>query len=174
MYWAFLKYFAYNLFFYFYKFIYRGHFWIYTKNVIRAIANVFRAEETNISPYFSPAIRKQKNAKVMVFGHLHEKTIDTIDNKLIFTLDTWRDEYSLNKKFGLLIPKTKRYLEIQVNNNELNIQTVDLVPKYGKLNFKNAVKKEVEFVKKIREMHKKWRIRRYNIIRSAISKITLN
>ncbi len=168
MYWAFMKYFAYNFFFYFYKFIYRGHFWTYLKNITRAILSVFSAEETNISPYFSPAIKKHKDAKIVVFGHLHEKTIDTIDNKLVFTLDTWRDEYSLNKKFGVLIPKTKRYLEIKSEDNNLNIQTVDLVPKYGKLNFKNAVKKEIEFIKKIKEMQSKWSMRRYNIIRNQI------
>lgn len=168
MFWAFLRYFAYNLFFYFYKFIYRGHFLNYLKNIWRAITSVFSAEETNISPYFSPAIKKHKDAKVIVFGHLHEKTIDTINNKLVFTLDTWRDEYSLNKKFGVLIPKTKRYLEIKVEDNKLDIQTVDLVPKYGKLNFKNAVKKEVEFIKKIKEMQKNWGMRRYNIIKTAI------
>lgn len=168
MYWAFMKYFAYNFFFYFYKFIYRGHFLNYIKNIWRAFSSVFSAEETNISPYFSPAIKKHKDAKIVVFGHLHEKTIDTIDNKLVFTLDTWRDEYSLNKKFGILIPKTKRYLEIKCENNNLNIQTVDLVPKYGKLNFKNVVKKEVEFIKKIKEMQSKWSTRRYNIVRNQI------
>ncbi len=171
MYWAFMKYFAYNLFFYFYKFIYRGHFLNYLKNIWRAITSVFSAEETNISPYFSPAIKKHKDAKVMVFGHLHEKTIDTINNKLVFTLDTWRDEYSLNKKFGVLIPKTKRYLEIKVEDKELEIQTVDLAPKCGKLNFKAAVKNEIEFIKKIKEKQGKWKMGRYNIIREVICKI---
>lgn len=81
--------------------------------------------------------------KVFVFGHVHEKFMEEKGGKVILHPDTWRDEYTLEPKTKKVIPKTKMYVHIEVDeDNELRWSLEDVPHKRKTLNLNSIIQNE--------------------------------
>ena len=86
------------------------------------------------------------NSQIYVFGHIHEKIIDRTPDYTIIHPDCWRDEY-LIRGGSKLVPKTKYYVSIKINNDVVN--SWDLVPvkiKRKNLNLNRVIRNEHKFI----------------------------
>lgn len=101
------------------------------------IVNVFKRKKRHIL---------HKN-KIYIFGHIHEKYIEEQDGWVIIHPDTWRDEYTFNTQSGLLIPKVKRYVHIQVLQNKLKWNFVDQPIKRKPLRYEDVILNEFKYLK---------------------------
>jgi UDP-2,3-diacylglucosamine pyrophosphatase LpxH len=90
--------------------------------------------------------RKVRN-KIIVLGHIHEKRINKGRRRVVINPGTWRDEYDFNSKTRELIPRSKRYVEITVDENEeLSYNLVDIPLNRSILNFDDVIKNEMEYM----------------------------
>jgi UDP-2,3-diacylglucosamine pyrophosphatase LpxH len=149
-----------------FDFMVRGYFFMFLQFLIKFISdfviirNVARIIDLKI--FYKP-IKKLTNTKLFVFGHVHEKLNDIVDNKRLVILDTWRDEYNLDSKYKYVIPKTKRYAKILVEDKKAILELINLVPKKGKLLFEDILKDEISAVKKARISQGKLILKDYKI-----------
>ncbi len=95
--------------------------------------------------------RKKKasrtKAKIMVLGHIHRKHIDEHEHKAIIHPGSWRDEYDLDAKTRMLIPRKKHYVDISLlENGELVYEVKEYSMKRTSLLFDDVRKKEHEYL----------------------------
>ena len=84
--------------------------------------------------------------KVYVFGHIHEKYIEEKDGYVIIHPDTWRDEYTFEESSGKLISKGKRYVKVEVNQEQLEWKLVDVPIKRKLLSYETVERNEHLFL----------------------------
>jgi UDP-2,3-diacylglucosamine pyrophosphatase LpxH len=88
-----------------------------------------------------------KENKVIVLGHVHEKLIESKQGNVIIHPDTWRDEYILEEKSKRLVPKTKRYVHVFVqDNDEIGYQVVEVKIDRKLFTLKDVREKEKEYL----------------------------
>src|SRR3989338_1868225 len=96
--------------------------------------------------------RKRRKAlhrnKLYVFGHVHKRYLEQAGDITIIHPDTWRDEYFLDTKTRNLIPKTKRYVQVMVNeNNLINWKMISCPSQRSTIHFDDLVRDEQKYAK---------------------------
>ncbi|MBT3835762.1 hypothetical protein HOD05_03115 [Candidatus Woesearchaeota archaeon] len=96
--------------------------------------------------------RKKKNKmrdyRLYVFGHTHEKLIEEKDGWAIAIPDTWRDEYTMDPMTKELIPKTKKYVQVFVSNDDqIAWEMQEIKVKRKPLFFNDVIKEEIKYIK---------------------------
>ena len=85
--------------------------------------------------------------KVLVLGHSHESYIEEKDGWVLIHPDTWRDEYVLNDKTKELTAKPKKYVKVEIyENQDLDWKVVEFPIKRSIFNFHEVIKDELKFV----------------------------
>ena len=85
--------------------------------------------------------------KLYVLGHIHERYLEEKEGWAIIHPDTWRDEYILDKKTKLLLPKKKNYLHIIVDDNDnLRWKMVEVKSRRKGFNLHDVVKDELKYI----------------------------
>ena len=91
--------------------------------------------------------RSLGNHKIHVLGHTHEQYVEERGKWVILHPDTWRDEYILDRKTKKLYPKTKRYVRITVDDNDvLDWSLVNVTINRRILNFDSVTKNEFKYI----------------------------
>lgn len=98
----------------------------------------------NIGTIF--AKRKKIRNRIIVLGHLHEKRLIRGKNRVIINPGSWRDEYDFQPKTRELIPRSKRYVQVQVLNGKLKYSLVDLPIGRRILHFDDVINNESKYV----------------------------
>lgn len=98
---------------------------------------------------FKKKRRKQLHRhKIYVFGHVHKKYVEEKGSMTIIHPDTWRDEYFLDTKNRELIPKTKKYVQIMVDNDDtLRWQLVNCPVKRTPFHFDDVIRDEKKYIR---------------------------
>jgi len=100
----------------------------------------------NIVSAFEGRKERLGKHKIFVLGHVHEKFVQDKKGKVIIHPGSWRDEYELDKKTRQLIPQAKRYVQIQVTEDDLNYQLIDIPPQRTILDFDQVVNGELKYI----------------------------
>ena len=162
-----VRFFIYQIIFSIFNFIARGYILSYFKAVFISFADLFRGNFEISSKKLYKAMKKvPKGAKVVFFGHVHEKVsaFNERTKKRMFILDTWRDEYSFSDNLKYIVPKTKRYAKVIVEENgKLKITLYDYSAKGGKHLFEKIVADEYNYFKKIFDNRNKVSSKEYDI-----------
>ena len=94
---------------------------------------------------------KRKKGKIMdkiyVLGHDHQKRISKGRKRVIIHPGTWRDEYDFNSKTRELIPRTKRYVQIEVHNEEPSYKLIDMPLHRSIIDFDDIIKNELKYMR---------------------------
>jgi len=146
-----IKYYIHNLIFAIYNYIARGYLRTYFRIISVSAMNLFRKNyDVNPKELFKAVKELPKTAKIIVFGHVHEKVneIQQSSNKRVIILDTWREEYSFSDNLKFLVPKTKRYAKIVIDD-PLKVTLFDLSAKGGKILFEKVLEDEHKYSKKV-------------------------
>ncbi len=160
-----LKYYIYHLIFAIYTYIARGYAKNYFKIIWVSLVNLFkRSYDVNAKVLFKSVKLLPKSAKLVIFGHAHEKIneIQTSTNKRVLILDTWREEYSFSDNLKFLVPKTKRYVKIVVED-PLKVTLYDLSEKGGKILFEKVLEDEFKYSKKVFDSRNSMDMKDYEI-----------
>ncbi|MBI1968957.1 hypothetical protein HYS49_03525 [Candidatus Woesearchaeota archaeon] len=80
--------------------------------------------------------------KLLVLGHVHKTYIEERKHSVIIHPGSWRDEYHLDKETGMLTPRTKNYVRIQVAGERLHWELVPVQIQRSTISFKDVVKDE--------------------------------
>ena len=147
-----LRFYFYHLLFSIYNYILRDYFKIYLKIIFVTLYNFVRKTfDIQLRTLMKSVKRVPSTTKLVIFGHAHEKVNEyhTKINKWVLVLDTWREEYSFSDNLKFLVPKTKRYAKIIVEDNQLKVTLTDLSPKGGKILFEKVCEDEVKYSKKV-------------------------
>jgi len=92
--------------------------------------------------------RTYKKSKIVVLGHIHEKFIEDKRGRVIIHPGSWRDEYHLDKESRKLVPIPKRYVQIIVEDENINYQLIEYPLKREEVSFDKAIKNEIAQIKK--------------------------
>jgi len=93
--------------------------------------------------------RKRLQNKVHVLGHIHKKYVEEKEGWVIIHPDTWRDEYILDEETRKLTPKKKKYVLIQISEeNELNWKVVEVPIVRSTFDFDIVIKDEIKYLNK--------------------------
>lgn len=92
--------------------------------------------------------RKRARYKIYVLGHEHVKRISKGRKKVIINPGTWRDEYDFVAKTRELQPRTKRYVQILVEDGNPSYQLIDVPNHRSVLDFDDVIKNELKAIKK--------------------------
>ncbi|MAG73429.1 hypothetical protein CL620_03880 [archaeon] len=96
-----------------------------------------------------------KNHKVLVLGHDHTRHVEEKDGTVILHPDTWRDEYAMDTETGMLIPKEKSYVQVDVGDDNLvEWSLVDVPVKRKTLRFEDVTKDEMKYIKHAAKLEK--------------------
>ncbi len=100
----------------------------------------------DITTIFRRKTRRAKD-KIYVLGHIHEKRLAKSPKRVIIHPGSWRDEYDLQPKTRELLPRTKRYVEINLaENGELGYELIDTFIKRSIFDFDEVLKDELKFI----------------------------
>jgi len=96
--------------------------------------------------------RKRRKAlhrnKLYVFGHVHKRYLEEAGDIVIIHPDTWRDEYFLDTKTRNLIPKTKRYVQVTVSDdNTIKWKIINCQLNRSTIHFDDLVRDEKKYAK---------------------------
>ncbi len=91
--------------------------------------------------------RKLKN-KIIVLGHIHEKRLVRGKNRVVIHPGSWRDEYDFQRQTRELVPRSKRYVQILVENGQPHYNLIDVPPQRSIFYFDDVLKDEIGHIKK--------------------------
>ncbi|MDP3640138.1 MAG: metallophosphoesterase [Nanoarchaeota archaeon] len=80
--------------------------------------------------------------KLLILGHVHTTYIEERKHSVIIHPGSWRDEYRLDAGTGMLTPRTKNYVRIQVAGERLHWELVPMQIQRSTILFKDVVKDE--------------------------------
>ncbi|PIN76639.1 hypothetical protein COV17_01745 [Candidatus Woesearchaeota archaeon CG10_big_fil_rev_8_21_14_0_10_36_11] len=150
--WRGMKYFIKSILFYPFRYFFDPTY-MFPREVLREAYKRVKEMHWDVDKVVD-AFRKQRRAlgnhRIHVLGHTHEQYVEERGKWVILHPDTWRDEYILDKKTRRLYPKTKRYVDIIVNDDDtLTWDLVDIPIKRHILNFDKVMKHEVRFIQEV-------------------------
>jgi UDP-2,3-diacylglucosamine pyrophosphatase LpxH len=90
--------------------------------------------------------RLMKKHKVHVLGHVHQNYFEEKSGWVLIHPDTWRDEYKLDSASGLLTPKIKKYVKINVEDNTINYNLIEWPMARKAFKFEEVVADEKKYV----------------------------
>jgi len=162
-----VRFFVYQILFSIYNFFVRGYILAYFRAIATSLWNLFKGNmDVGVKTVLSGLKKVPKTAKVVIFGHAHGKISEIYDKtkQRVFVLDTWRDEYSFSDNLKYLVPKTKRFAKIIVDDNDkLKVTLFDYSAKGGKLPFDRVMEDEFKYCKKLFEERENTKISDYDI-----------
>lgn len=83
----------------------------------RRLKNVHWEVDEIVDVFKKKRKAKLHRNKIYVLGHVHKRYIEEMGDVTIIHPDTWRDEYFMDTKTRELIPKSKRYVQVTVNDD---------------------------------------------------------
>ena len=90
--------------------------------------------------------------KIYVFGHVHKRHLEQTGKITIIHPDTWRDEYFMDAQSRLLTPKSKRYVQIQVERDQsLKWKLMSVPIQRSVFHFDDVIRDEQKYVQLARE-----------------------
>ena len=89
-----------------------------------------------------------KRHKIHVLGHVHTHYVEEKPDMVLIHTDTWRDEYYLAEGSKTLLPKVKRYLQIQFDDDQLHWDMKEIDLKQNSYDVSDVIKDEIGFIKK--------------------------
>ncbi len=97
-------------------------------------------------------MKKRKVKKqIIVLGHIHEKKITRGAKRVIIHPGSWRDEYDFNPKTRELIPRSKRYVQIQIAEGNVTYQIIDLSLQRSIFYFDDVIKDQSGYIRRAAE-----------------------
>lgn len=149
--WHTINYFLKSLLYYPFRF-YSDPTYTFPTNFLREFytkLRTFKWEVDNITHIFSKKF-KNEPYKIYVLGHIHEKMLSRNNNRVIIHPGSWRDEYDFQQKTRELIPRTKRYVEINFEDDgKCDYELVDTKIKRSIINFDAVLDNEYKFLKQV-------------------------
>ncbi|MBI4152472.1 metallophosphoesterase [Candidatus Woesearchaeota archaeon] len=122
------------------------------REVYRRIKKVHWEIDTIVEKFKWKRRRLIRKKQVLVLGHIHERYVEEKDGRVIIHPSTWRDEYLLDDKTRLLRPNPKRYVRVEMaDDDSLCWELVEVPPRAGTFHFDDVVKDEVGFIRKAAE-----------------------
>ena len=130
------------------------------KGVLKDLIRRIRDEKGEISEIWNVGAisgayisnrKKVKNPwpKLSVLGHSHEKIIKDHEHHPVAHPGTWRDEYTLNQKNGVLTPISKGFLEISIENDRpARYQIIDCPPERSRWLLEDVKKDEIGYIRR--------------------------
>ena len=121
----------------------------FPSGLFRELYKRLRTLHWDVDNIASHVLRKRKlKNKIIVLGHIHEKRIVRGKNRIVIHPGSWRDEYDFQRKTRELIPRSKRYVQILVENGKSVHHIIDLPLKRSIFYFDDVVKDEVSHIKR--------------------------
>lgn len=91
--------------------------------------------------------KKLHRNKIYVFGHVHKRHLEQNGKITIIHPDTWRDEYFMDAQTRQLTPKSKRYVQIQVERDQsLKWKLISMPIQRSVLHFDDLIRDEKKYV----------------------------
>ncbi len=91
--------------------------------------------------------RKLHRNKIYVLGHVHKRHLEQNGKITIIHPDTWRDEYFLDTHTRTLTPKSKRYVQIIVENDQnLTWKLINVPVQRTVFHFDDVIRDEKKYV----------------------------
>lgn len=123
----------------------------YPRMILGEIFYRFRKNKWDVDEIVNAFKKKRKkslqNYKLYVLGHVHENFLEEKEGWTIIHPDTWRDEYILDYKTKELISKTKKYVQVVVDENEqIKWSVIEYPIKRSTFNFADVVKDEKKYL----------------------------
>jgi UDP-2,3-diacylglucosamine pyrophosphatase LpxH len=141
------KYFLKSLLYYPFRF-YSDPTYSFPTNLIREIYKRIRTVHWDVDNITNIFVKKRRvKNKIIVLGHIHEKRMQKGKKRVIIHPGSWRDEYDFNSKTRELVPRMKRYVQIEVRNGEPSYNLIDLPLHRSILDFDEVIKDEIKHVK---------------------------
>lgn len=117
------------------------------RQLLKEFYRRFKAADWDVDEIVGNFKKKRKKFlsrnKVYVFGHIHKKHIEEKSNSVIIHSDTWRDEYFLDTKTRRLLPKSKKYVQVLVlDDNSIKWDLVEYPVQRKTLHFDDIVRDE--------------------------------
>lgn len=146
-----VEYFLKGLFYYPWRY-FSDPTYTFPRKLVREFYRRMKNVHWDVDEIVEPFKRKRKKLleknKINVLGHVHKRHLEEIGDSVIIHPDTWRDEYYMDTKTRELIPKVKRYLKIEVNEDgSLNWDLVTVPLKRSILHFDDIIRDEKRYVK---------------------------
>ncbi len=89
--------------------------------------------------------------RIHVLGHVHEPYLEEKKGKVFIHPGSWRDEYDLDADSGRLIPRSKKYVRIVLEDESMNHSLVTLPNERKTLDFDLVKMDEQSYIKSVAE-----------------------
>ncbi len=111
----------------------------------------FKNDHWDVDEIINVFKKKRKKAlprnKIYVLGHVHKKHIEEKGSYVIIHSDAWRDEYVLDVKTRVLTPKSKKYAQVLVlDDNSLKWDLVEYPLQRKALHFDDVIRDEQKYL----------------------------
>ncbi len=117
-------------------------------NLFRELYKRLRTVHWDVDNVSNIFLKKRKvRNKIIVLGHIHEKRLEKGRKRVIIHPGSWRDEYDFDSKTRELVPRSKRYVQIEVRGGEPTYRLIDIPLHRSIFDFDEVIKDEIKFVK---------------------------
>ncbi len=144
-----VRYFIKSLLFYPFRF-YSDPTYSFPTNFVRELFKQLRAFTWDVNDITQIFKKKTRRARyhIYVLGHIHEKRLTKSKRRVIIHPGSWRDEYDFQSKTRELVPRTKRYVEINLEEGqEAKFELIDTPTERHILDFDAVLDEEYKFLK---------------------------
>lgn len=104
-----------------------------------------RFDPENITAKFQQESSVQES--LVILGHIHEKIMSTSKKQLIIHPGSWRDEYDFNPQTRELVPRSKRYVQIQIIDGKPHHSLIDIPGRETAFTFDEVIHHEIDFIR---------------------------
>lgn len=142
-----ISYFLKSMLFYPFRF-YSDPSYTFPSGIIREFYKRLRTlhwDVGNVTAAFMKQSRVQQH--IVVLGHIHEKRLAQGRKKIVIHPGSWRDEYDFDPKTRELIPRSKRYVRIEVGAGRPQYTLVDLPMLRSIWGFDEVIKDELAYIR---------------------------
>ena len=124
------------------------------RTLLRELYRRFKKVHWDVDSIVSVFKRKRKRLMkknyLHILGHVHEHYVEEGKGDwILLHPDTWRDEYKMDGRTKRVVPKTKKYVQIAVEDNQISSWELKKWPlKQKSYLFNELIKDEISFLKK--------------------------
>lgn len=121
----------------------------FPSGLFREFYKRLRTVHWDVDNVASHVLRKRKlKHNIIVLGHIHEKRLVRGKNRVVIHPGSWRDEYDFQRQTRELVPRSKRYVQIVVENGQPTYHLIDVHPQRSIFYFDDVLKDEIGHIKK--------------------------
>ena len=103
-------------------------------------------EVDNVVDIFRKRKRGRLHRKISVLGHVHKTYVHEHQGSAVINPGTWRDEYQLEGKTRMLVPKKKHYVDIWIKGDQVQYTLKEVSIPRSVFLFDQVVKDEVGYL----------------------------